>query len=133
MKAEINNENKAKFFALYWSQEVAENPLGPLLVNGRCLDYVMTDSMECVLNLKPLSQISDEDAIEVGMMNGCKEENSREFTVSFGKATVNQWMHKFPLNSFTSDYLRSKGYALPWIGLSVEEMVQSGWIKLVEE
>jgi DNA polymerase III gamma/tau subunit len=30
------------------------------------------------------------------------------------------------------DYLRSKGYALPWMGLSVETLQEYGWIKLAE-
>lgn len=30
-------------------------------------------------------------------------------------------------------YLRSKGYALPWMGLSVEQQIEYGWIKLIEE
>ena len=32
----------------------------------------------------------------------------------------------------TVDYLRSKGYALPWMDLSVEDLVKYGWIKLKE-
>lgn len=30
------------------------------------------------------------------------------------------------------DYLRSKGYALPFMGFSVDKMVEAGWIKLAE-
>ena len=30
------------------------------------------------------------------------------------------------------DYLRSKGYALPYMGLSVEKQIEYGWIKLKE-
>ena len=30
------------------------------------------------------------------------------------------------------DYLRNKGYALPWMNLSVQDMVDYGWIKLKE-
>lgn len=29
------------------------------------------------------------------------------------------------------DYLRSKGYAVPWNGITVEELVELGWIKLI--
>lgn len=29
------------------------------------------------------------------------------------------------------DFLRSKGYALPWMGLSVGELINFGWIKLL--
>lgn len=35
------------------------------------------------------------------------------------------------LNAY--DYLRSRGYALPWMGLSVEELVNRGWVKLKGE
>lgn len=30
------------------------------------------------------------------------------------------------------DYLRSCGYALPWLGISVEEQIKRGWVKLIE-
>lgn len=29
-------------------------------------------------------------------------------------------------------YLRSKGYALPWMGISIKTMVEYGWVKLKE-
>lgn len=29
------------------------------------------------------------------------------------------------------DFLRSKGYAIPWMGLSVAKLVEYGWLKLV--
>ena len=32
----------------------------------------------------------------------------------------------------TGDYFRSKGYALSYMGLSVEDLVEYGWIKLKE-
>lgn len=31
------------------------------------------------------------------------------------------------------DFLRSRGYALPYMGLSVEELVNIGWVKLKED
>jgi len=31
------------------------------------------------------------------------------------------------------DYLRSKGYAVDWMGLTVNQMINYGWIKLQEE
>lgn len=33
----------------------------------------------------------------------------------------------------TADYLRSKGYAIPWLYLSVKDLVEYGWIKLKEQ
>ena len=32
--------------------------------------------------------------------------------------------------SFYTDFLRSKGYAIPFLGMSVEEMKKLGWIKI---
>ena len=32
-----------------------------------------------------------------------------------------------------SDYLRTKCYALPWMDLSVEDLIEYGWVKLKEE
>lgn len=29
-----------------------------------------------------------------------------------------------------SDYLRSKGYAVPFMGLSVETLIEYGWVRL---
>lgn len=120
MKIEINNENKAKFFALYYAQDVCENPFGKYYVNARTLDYTMTDSLTAWLNLKPLSSISDEDA---------------RFICSFHKVISTDYIWSFlqlSLNGFDYDYLRSKGYAFSWMGLSVEEMVQADWIKLTK-
>jgi len=30
------------------------------------------------------------------------------------------------------DHLRSKGYALPWMGLSIEDLIEYGWVKIKE-
>ena len=38
---------------------------------------------------------------------------------------IKNWLHVF-------DYLRSKGYALPWMDLLVEDLVEYGWVKLKE-
>lgn len=35
-------------------------------------------------------------------------------------------------NTKVADYLRSKGYALPYMGISVEDQIKYGWIKLTE-
>ena len=69
---------------------------------------VLTDKSPCIdeefLLLKPISKISDYD-----------------FTVVEGMDSI-----------FRVDYLRSKGYALPWLGLSVPDLIQAGWVKFDE-
>ena len=70
---------------------------------GQGKDVIWVDQIE----LKPLAQMSDED----------KE---------------HAYWPVYPTHVcvMNIDYLRSKGYALPWLGLSVEEMIEAGWIKI---
>lgn len=185
MKAEINNENKAKFFALYWGQEIFRyrnvDKISPQAINIHVDYYTLNPTVVFEFGyivLKPLSSISDEDAIEVAkichqMDNGWEivKRNNTEFgsvhlhrkgnvndiyhtsiTFHYAEVIANHHFLKtedddavsFKVNigkiNLTEkkpvpyiaivDYLRSKGYALPWMGLSVEEMVEAGWIKL---
>ena len=138
MKAEINNENKAKFFALYWGQNVL-----PVSFWGSANDISYHifrpqneyDFNNSWLNLKPLSSISDEDAIEVSKIRGVR--NNLSF---FGKEFIGNLFNDLYISELVStaerdntiDFLRSKGYALPWMGLSVEKLIEAGWIKLIE-
>lgn len=126
MKAEINNENKAKFFALYWGQSLL--PVSYWGSNNKIDEGVFysknTREFESSwLDLKPLSQISDEDAKVIDLQSA--EDYSE-----------NGWWDKhgdfYYWASFDVDFLRSKGYAIPWMRLSVEEIVEAGWIKLTE-
>lgn len=114
---ENNLENKAKFFAQYWGQEVLSD-----LTNGgdRILYPVEASNMyriqESYLELKPLSSITDEDLDKTNY--GCIE-----MILEKG-----YW-----LDVKNSDLLRSLGYALPWMGLSIEQLQEYGWIKIKSE
>ena len=125
MKTENTLENKARFFAQYWGQHVLYFSSDFL----RKIDNLTLDSIENddFLELKPLSQISDEDAIEIS-----------KFYPSFGsdirnavKELFQEW-NVLELSIETGDFLRSKGYALPYMDLSVEDLIEYGWIKLKE-
>jgi len=125
MKAEITNENKAKFFALYWMQDVlmCKHYNKPITLIGNHIDYLYCgDYSEYYLQLKPLSSISDEDAEFIDLQS----EDFNEDGWFDGEEMFYYWA------SIDVDYIRSKGYALPWMGLSVEELVEAGWIKLIE-
>lgn len=61
---------------------------------------------------------------------------STEDPVVRGKALIRdlQYTSLDPLKVIqVIDYLRSKGYVLPWMGLSVEKLVEYGWVKLKEK
>lgn len=132
MKAEINNENKAKFFALYWGLEIG------LGLNGQ-IDS-LTDKKwkaqsaftECI-ELKPLSSISDEEISYVKSVTRYKDD-ADVYSMIFsllGKSLPRRRNIEHWRVALILDYLRSKGYALPYLGLSVEDLTKAGWIKII--
>lgn len=148
MKTENNLENKTKFFAQYWGQHLII--MGSFL---RRIDHVTLCNIENddILQLKPLSKISDEDAIEgiLYMYNLSREvlgeiieiEHYDTFSsiVSIDKRvsfkthrSIHHWNGKRNLSSKEADFLRSKAYALPYMDLSVEDLIDYSWIKLEE-
>lgn len=114
----INQEEKEQFFAQYYGQKVYMNH--PNCTNPS--NYFMKQSTKAgdYLLLKPLHAISDEDAIEAGYKEGAKSATTTYRNI-IGKHTDE------------ADFLRSKGYALPFRGISVEEQIANGWVKLIEQ
>lgn len=140
MKAEINSQNKAKFFAQYWGQKIVKDKASQILFISPNINM---EHDSWFLELKPLSSISDEDAEEIGKLYGGFYQTSEDLQdykdhvylalIEDDEEAYNMWDHiGFQDMSHVTDYLRSRGYALPWMGLSVEEMVDAGWIKLTE-
>ena len=157
MKTQNTLENKAKFFSQYFSQHVLYFSSDFL----RKIDNLTLDSIENddYLELKHISQISDEDAINVAKLvspmlfegrgkNGGHYIDKSEtwwYSVKHNGKTLmvdidldgyifeydEVGKYKRPSRSLIgTDYLRSKGYALPWMDLSVEDLVEYGWVKL---
>jgi len=132
-------ENKAKFFAQYWGQR---------LLNGKSIVPIRRKiSKFDYINVKPISSITDEDAIELGKICGLAMniighrdadkvvlyDDSYKLYINFSSYIWKQKngaiYHQATLKFY--DYLRSKGYALPYMGLSVEVLVEYGWVKLL--
>lgn len=112
-------ENKEQFFAQYWGQIMIDHNGSVNIWNG------LFDLRGCCLELTPLSSITDEDAVYIAK-------------IEFGNIDYQTKWEGFNIsnNDFSSlslestDYLRSKGYALPYMGIEVETLVKWGWIKL---
>lgn len=154
---ENNLENKTKFFAQYWGQRVF---VGHVLeeVNSSYIDPMYDTS---ILELKPLEDITDEDAIDVAkivspmLFDGNGDNGGHIIDKSEIKAGWISVKHMrkitmvdIDLDGFVfeyhedegytrpslvnagADYLRSKGYALPWMGLSIDDLIKYGWVKL---
>lgn len=146
MKAEINLENKAMFFAIYWGQNVYRKT-EVITFESTVFGFISDEGCAKTgyILLKPLLKISDEDSIQVfDYIFGGREANknkSRKEKITFGKEWASCYAKFFNYGSGhfgyetgnVIDLLRSKSYALPFMNLSVEEMIGSGWIKLIEE
>ena len=123
-QAEQLNETavKCRFFAQYWGQQVQryENNNYKKVVNG----FIETNLQDKdYLLLKPISKITDEDAIS--MYRGLERNYE----------SANQFLEDYKSIGFLVqsevDFLRSKGYAVPFMNYSVEDLVKMGWVQLV--
>lgn len=158
MKPENTLENKAKFFAIYWRQATLTDGFNRQDVNEISFPkYLEMD--QYYLLLRSLSSITDEDAIEVAKI--LIDENIIEFekryfdsyrfceVFKFGKFylqfdTIGDCdfritMDKekpvdisFQLVSEAIDFLRSRGYLVGWMGLTPDEIISRGWVKIKE-
>jgi len=139
---ENNLENKARFFAQYWGHRIGKTQpkqFGLQVVNEYLIDKLFDKS---ILELTSLSAITDEDAIEVkkivkDTMYWDDGEDRNEFNINYLKRGIERmvcqntgcWLTVKNL-SYMIDYLRSKGYAMPYLDASVEDLVSMGWVKL---
>lgn len=121
---EITNEIKAKVFAQYLGQKVnAEGSRLELI--SVCFNHIVCynppigevegDEVEfdfsIYLMLKPLSAITDEDAIEVAKIT---QENESYHNAGVGKMVVKgKWKFNMEKYFFIHQFLQSKGYDLP--------------------
>lgn len=158
---ELNKENKARLFSQYWGQDIIHvNDFG-WAGKTRIVDSLTIESdsfSKFSLILKPISSISDEDAIGVSKYcissnpinvlidrpwdNGVIEITSISEHSTWTLCLSGEDMY-FKCEDYRKendstlvlaayDFLRSKGYAIPFMGLSVREMIEAGWIKLKE-
>lgn len=119
---------KCRFFAQYFGVRVFQNELNKQY-NYVNYSYPLTIEKDFnkgiieFLELKPLSKITDEDAIS--MYRGLERNYE----------SANQFLEDYKSIGFLEqsevDFLRSKGYAVPFMGYSVDELVKIGWVQLV--
>ena len=128
MKKSINDKEqcvqtdvKCRFFAQYWGTKT-------MYVGGVGLVEVGKGGWnlkhpDFFLQLKPLSKITDEDAIS--MYRGLERnyESSNQFLEDYKSIGF--------LEQSEVDFLRSNGYAVPFMNYSVDDLVSFGWVRLV--
>lgn len=121
---EYTLENKIKFITQYWGQEVLTiNGLtGKHIINTKTVKKITDDDF---LSLKSLDNITLEDA-ETIIEDG--KDCMTDFT-EYGVFRPNQGSEQYTSESV--DYLRSKGYAIGFMGLSVKHLISYGWIVII--
>ncbi len=136
MKAELNYSLRLRFFGQYLNScdcaDHGESFRVPW--DSRSMSSLLEAEQEqAFLYLRPLSQITDVEAIEVAKMYRPEShwlheaKYAKSFMVDFGASR-----NYFDAASRAADYLRSIGIALPFMGHSVESLVSAGWVKLIE-
>lgn len=129
-------ENKARFFSQYSDAEYIYTGSWGTFKNNVNDFYNLIDNLpKSKLLLKPLSQITDEDALDAGLKSTGR--NSSISDDYWAKDDIRAWIRggmrpvmSIEQSTSTIDFLRSKGYALPWMGLSVEKQIEYGWVKI---
>jgi len=133
----ITQKEKEQIFALYWGQLVIAAKDGKVTEGTYIWNPYYHNMNNVCLLLKPLSAISDEDAMKVAKMDREIEneqfgalETREQITVEEVRINVTEFVQlfQFPI----VDYLRSRGYAVPYMNHSVDELVNEGIFKLVE-
>jgi hypothetical protein len=135
---EKEKQEKARFFALYYKQDVMRHIDLPESVScARCYPDILNPSIynDYWLVLIPLSKISEEDSDHVSRV--LREVGENKIDEDFYELIQhiiqnNDLLQELNMVASISifDYLRSRGYALPYMGISVSEQIDKGWIKL---
>lgn len=109
--------------------------------------YFLETPKDRWLELTPLSKITDEEAIEVaricskylptGNLGGFRIEVYKSIhnrtVVSWGSSHKDKFLVESAVNITSgADFLRSRGYAIPFEGKSVDELIEMGVLKLRE-
>jgi hypothetical protein len=121
---------KCRFFAQYWGTKT-------MYVGGVGLVEIGTGGWnlkhpDFFLELKPTKRLTDNEAIELGKILNIKDDEVIGILISDEFInTINNVKNGGVINLHAIDYLRSKGYAIPFMEYSVKKLVELGWVRLV--
>ena len=132
-KQSLIHDVKCRFFAQYWGQKVMKKDIEGL-ENFYSEPDGFIRSMKAdsplFLELKPLSKITDEDVEELLPLV------SFQFSSRYTDEQIKEEIRKSVIDTEMmpldlTDYLRSKGYALPFMEYSVDDLISFGWVQLL--
>lgn len=129
----LNKTNvKCRFFAQYYGQDILRFDTGNVKYSIDYKDFPINE--KDYIELKSIADITEEDknVIEESILGFVdKIYNVGKFLFIETKSSISEKPITTSLNSYHFDYLRSKGYALPFMEYSVDDLVKMGWVKLV--
>lgn len=125
----VQTDVKCRFFAQYWGQKLVAHTedlkvdgIKELRYEPRTVINFKEIETSCLV-LKSLSKITDKDAIS--MYRGLERNYE----------SANQFLEDYKSIGFLEqgevDFLRSNGYAVPFMNYSVDDLVSFGWVRLV--
>ena len=145
----ITPEIKICITALYYGQKIMQTTIkhDPNNLSGLLWVEPMAfkeEGSQYFLNVTPLSKITDEDAIMVAKMRWGNDveifeihklSNGVKFFIKqphiLGRGYKGIYLHRLFLEE--ADYLRSRGYAMPAMGYTVDELIEAGVFRIKEE
>ncbi len=136
---EITNDIRLAIFGMYPKQSIliCEPNIEPVSHYLEGIDYSLEEVIAERVNwnpewikmhLNPLSSITEHDVMEVAkIQHGTLE------TWKMVKIDLNTPENLLPMCWGAYQYLQSKGYALPYLNYSVEDLVEAGIYELIKQ
>jgi len=135
MKAQLTKELKERFFALYSGQRVLDATMYGSGMICPCI-YILDVLPMSKLSLRKDSQLSNGEMLRIAVDMGLSIQNKPAEYVRNMVLMTSMWSNTSvtPKQLFhLRDLLISRGVAVEFMGHSVREMVEAGWIHLMEE
>ena len=129
---------KCAIAALYYGQKIMQTTIKHDPNNLSGLMWVepiafKEEDSQYFLNVTPLQNITDEECAVIWMGKTVKQMIYYLTGGNYGWTSgIEQYLYNH-LNPSDYDYLRSRGYALPYMDWSVGELIENGVFKLKEK
>jgi hypothetical protein len=144
-KMENKLENKEKFFALYFKQDllrINKYPSVKIQINSDTIfdkvynqdSYLLLKSIESINEEEKLSFIeyfnfkNYKELIELGEAG--KRILIKQYEETVYRARINQYEYS-DFQRYYADWFRKNGFACEWLKLTIKDQIEYGWIRLL--
>lgn len=125
-------ENKLKFFNQYFGQRVLKDTL--VLELGICDGFYLSSSLYHLdnyhLELRSIDSITNDECVEVYDL--LFDFTSAETHVFAKVCKIKFLIENEDYSQILTDFLRSKGFLVPFMNLTTDQILEFGWAKIKE-